>query len=205
MVDPMLRFVHLQFVRMLGELEQAREFSNSYRSEPKVTTNIELVAVPDIGLLEFAHNYLAPPAVVGFPLKRQMSSRGHIHLHKKIDVQLKRTGIVMKHISLLLGSHEKLLGNRILSCLNQVRSGEEKESRWNELFHSQEPDDQHSFVKKNEHGESHKNFCSASLVSLGLSSSTQCPVFFNTTTVTSDTTNFICCASAFPSVPSHRR
>ena len=135
LLDPMLRFVYLQVFRMLGELEQAWEFSNSYRSEPKVTTNIELVAVPDIGLLEFAHNYLAPPAVIGFPLKRQMPSGGYIHLHKEIDVQLKRTGIVMKHISLLLGSNEKPLGNRILGCLNQVPRGEEKESRWNELFH----------------------------------------------------------------------
>src|SRR5256712_13224567 len=36
---------------------------------------------------------------------------------------------------------------------------------------------------------SHKNFCSASAVSLGRSSSTQCPVSFSTTTVTLEATN----------------
>ncbi len=33
---------------------------------------------------------------------------------------------------------------------------------------------------------------------MGRSSNTQCPVSFNTTTVTSEATNFICCASASP-------
>jgi len=38
----------------------------------------------------------------------------------------------------------------------------------------------------------HRNFSSASVVSLGRSSSTQCPVSFSTTTVTSEATNFVC-------------
>ena len=45
----------------------------------------------------------------------------------------------------------------------------------------------------------YRNFTSASVVSLGRSSSTQCPVSFSTTTFTSEATNFICCASASPS------
>src|SRR5207249_9422748 len=49
------------------------------------------------------------------------------------------------------------------------------------------------------HCECHRNFCSASVVSLGRSSSNQCPVSFSTTTVTFEATSFICCASASPS------
>src|SRR6266436_1946426 len=46
--------------------------------------------------------------------------------------------------------------------------------------------------------ECQRNFTSASVVSLGFSSSIQCPVFFSTTTVTSEATSFICCANASP-------
>src|ERR1700722_11851060 len=43
-----------------------------------------------------------------------------------------------------------------------------------------------------------RNFCNASVVSFGCSSSTQCPVFFNTMTVTSVATSLACCPSASP-------
>src|SRR5438552_18227833 len=46
--------------------------------------------------------------------------------------------------------------------------------------------------------EYHKNLTNASVVSLGRSSSSQCPVSFSTTTVTSEATNFICCPSTSP-------
>ncbi len=46
--------------------------------------------------------------------------------------------------------------------------------------------------------ERQRNFSSASIVSLGRSSSTQCPVSFSTTTVTSEATNFICRPSTSP-------
>src|SRR5437660_7386751 len=45
----------------------------------------------------------------------------------------------------------------------------------------------------------HRNLTNASVVSLGRSSSTQWPVSFSTTTITSVATNFICCPSASPS------
>jgi hypothetical protein len=44
----------------------------------------------------------------------------------------------------------------------------------------------------------HRNFASASVVSFGRSSSTQCPVSFKTTLVTFEATSFICCASTSP-------
>src|SRR5438309_2261282 len=47
--------------------------------------------------------------------------------------------------------------------------------------------------------ERQRNFCSASVVSRGRSSSIQCPVSFSTTTVTSVATSLVCCASASPS------
>jgi hypothetical protein len=46
--------------------------------------------------------------------------------------------------------------------------------------------------------ECQRNFCNASVVSFGRSSSTQCPVFFSTTTVASVATSLACCASASP-------
>jgi hypothetical protein len=43
-----------------------------------------------------------------------------------------------------------------------------------------------------------RNFCNASVVSFGFSSSTQCPVFFSTMTVASVATSLACCPSASP-------
>ncbi len=46
--------------------------------------------------------------------------------------------------------------------------------------------------------ESQRNFISASVVSLGRSSKTQCPVSLSTTTVTSEATSFVCCPRGSP-------
>src|SRR5579864_3415940 len=46
--------------------------------------------------------------------------------------------------------------------------------------------------------ECQRNFSNASVVSFGCSSSTQCPVFFSTTTVASVATSVACCPSASP-------
>jgi hypothetical protein len=47
-------------------------FSNSYRRKTYIAAGVEPVAVPNLDLLEIAHNNLAPPSVPCFPFKREM-------------------------------------------------------------------------------------------------------------------------------------
>ena len=55
-----------------------------------------------------------------------------------------------------------------------------------------------SLARQPQYCEFQRNFCNASVVSFGCSSSTQCPVFFSTTTVASVATSLACCPSASP-------
>ena len=55
-----------------------------------------------------------------------------------------------------------------------------------------------SLARQTQCCECQRNFCNASVVSFGCSSSTQCPAFFSTTTVASVATSLACCPSASP-------
>src|ERR1017187_1090392 len=88
------------------EIDQVEHFPNAYRSKGNISARVAFLAVANVHLLEVPHFNLAPPAIICSPLHRQMSLSRNIHLHDEISFKLKRGGLILEEISLLLRDEE---------------------------------------------------------------------------------------------------